>query len=82
MLGNRTDPPGLTHTSDHTSNAKAERNTGSNSMGQLIGLVVVLCMVATEATLEDKMVRYGDAGVNSQPVGDKVHKVLQNGLEV
>lgn len=82
MLGNRSDKPGLAHTGDHTGDTEAERNGRGNTDGQLIGLVVDLRTVAAEAALENEVIGRSDTGVNGQPVGNEVHEVLEDGLEV
>lgn len=82
MLGDGTSPPLLTHTDNNTDNTEAEGCDSSNTMGKLLALVVVLRVVSSEAALEDEVVGDGDGSVNGQPVGDQVHEVLQNSLEV
>lgn len=82
VFGNGTDPPGLTHTSDHADNTEAEGNSGSDAVGKLFTLVIVRRDVTAEATLKDEVIGDADTGVDSQPIGDEVHEVLQDNLEV
>lgn len=82
MQSNRTNIPRLAHAGDHTGDTEAECNSRSDTDRQLIGLVVDLWTVAAEAALEDEVVGDGDTGVDSQPVGDEVHEVVEDGLEV
>lgn len=82
MLGNRSDKPRLAHTSDHTGDTEAEGNRRGDTDRQLIPLVVDLRTVTAEAALEDEVIGRSDTGVNGQPVGDEVHEVLEDGLEV
>lgn len=82
MFGNGTDPPSLTHTSDHAGNTEAEGNRRCDTVGKLLALIIVLRGVPAETTLEDEVIGDANAGVDGQPVGDEVHKVLQDELEV
>lgn len=82
MLGDGTGPPLLTHTDDNTDNTEAEGCDSGNTVGELVALVVVLRVVSRESALEDEVVGDCNGGVNGQPVGDQVHEVLQNSLEV
>lgn len=82
MSGNRANPPRLTHTRHHTGNTKPERQRRRNAQGQLVALIVVLGAIAAEAAAEDEVICDSDAGVDGQPVGDQVHEVLEDDLEV
>lgn len=82
MFRDRADIPRLAHTGDHTGNTEAEGDRRGNSQGQFLALVVDLGVITAEPTLEDEVVGDGDSGVDGQPVGDEVHEVFQDGLEV
>lgn len=82
MFRDGTNPPLLTHPSNHASNPEAEGDGGSNTHSELLALVIEFRAVAAEATLEDEVVCDRDAGVNGEPVGDDIHEVHENQLEV
>lgn len=81
MLGNGTSVPRLTHTRNHTRDTESKRDTSGNTIGQLVGLVIRFGTVSGEATADD-VVGESDTRVNGQPVGDEVHQVLQDLLEM
>lgn len=81
-LGDGSNEPGLTHTGDHADDAKGERDASREAVRKLLGLVVVLGTVSTKATANNEVVSDSDTGIDSQPIGDEVHQVLENFLEV
>lgn len=82
MLGDRTRPPRLAHADNNTDNAKDKRNRSGDSHGEFGGVIIVLWTIPIESTSENKVVNERNAGVNSQPVGDKAHEILEDGLKV
>lgn len=82
MFRDRPDEPRLRHARDHTSDATAEGSHGGIAWGQFLRAIVDGGIIPGEATLEDEVIDEGDALIDGEPVSDKVHKVLEHGLEV
>lgn len=82
MKSDRPNPPGLTHTCNHTSNTAAESENGSDPRREFVWLVVDFRVVSAETALEDEMISNGDTLVDGEPVTDKVHEVCQDGFVV
>lgn len=72
----------MAHAHNNTDNTERKRSRRGDSQGKLIGTVVVLRTITAESTSENEVVNERNAGVNGQPVSDKAHEVLENGLEV
>lgn len=82
MQSDRTNPPRLAHTGHHTGDTEAEGKSSSETDGELGWLIIDFQVIAREAAFEDEVVGQGDTGVYGEPVGDEIHEILQDGLEV
>lgn len=66
VKSNRSDEPDLAHTGDHTGDTAAEREHGGDTRRKSLGLIVEICVVALETSLEDEMIGKCDTLVNGK----------------
>jgi hypothetical protein len=74
MLGNRADKPDLGHADNHSNNTKAEGGNGSDTNGQLFGLVVIFGVVTLGSLAEQEMFGETDANIDGKPVSNLVSR--------
>ena len=77
-----TNEPHLRHAQYSAANSKTEGTQSRNTGWQLVWLVVCLRGVTRGTLAENDMFRQSDTLVDSKPVPNHQHEVLQHGLEV
>lgn len=80
-LTNGTSVPDLVHTKNGSSNTNTERKDGSVGNGQLGVILMDIGVVVVETSNPDEVGRQVDGGVDSQPVADNVHEVINELLK-
>lgn len=70
-LSDRTSEPNLSHAQNCSHNTECESCNGCESRRKFVPVEVVLWMISGEATLEEYVLRQGDAFVNCEPIGNQ-----------